>query len=152
MFVLFWGLAFTWRAGAIAINIKVRDCVEFSRILLLHLSASNVSRFCCLMNFHSKKNIANQGSEFAPEREGFAWYGYESLCVGNFRPWAIQRTRIRINISHGCFRIFDWKSMILGISRKCHQNQKKHKIQTVLRAQTKIYSWSGKNVFSIQVR
>ena len=99
-----------------------------------------------------KKNITNHGSEFAPKREGFARYGHESLCVGNFRPWAIQRTRIRINISHGCFRIFDWKSMILGISWKCHQNQKKHKIQTVLRAQTKIYSWSGKNVFSIQVR
>ena len=63
-------------------------------------------------------------------------------------PCAIQRTRIRINISHGYFRIFDWKSMILGISRKC---QKKHKIQTVLRAQNKIHLWSSKNVFSNQM-
>ena len=53
---------------------------------------------------------------------GSASHGLEFLCVGKRKASTFQRTRIHINISHHCFRMFDWKCVIFRNVRIFHQH------------------------------
>ena len=81
--------------------------------------SENVTRIYCIF-LHKIKSSKWVIVELY--RSGSASYGHEFLCVGKCKASTFQHTRIHINISHHCVRIFDWKCVIFKSFGIFHQH------------------------------